>query len=39
MMLDKGTRLGVYEIQSAIGAGGIGEVYGLVTPDSIGMSR
>jgi len=27
MMLDKGTRLGVYEIQSAIGAGGMGEVY------------
>src|SRR5262245_13593305 len=26
-MLDKGTRLGVYEIQSAIGAGGMGEVY------------
>jgi serine/threonine protein kinase len=26
-MLDRGTRLGVYEIQSAIGAGGMGEVY------------
>jgi eukaryotic-like serine/threonine-protein kinase len=26
-MLDRSTRLGVYEIQSAIGAGGMGEVY------------
>jgi Tol biopolymer transport system component/predicted Ser/Thr protein kinase len=27
MMLEKGTHLGVYEIQSAIGVGGFGEVY------------
>ena len=27
MPLDPGARLGVYEIQSAIGAGGMGEVY------------
>ncbi len=27
MLLGPGTRLGPYEIQSAIGAGGMGEVY------------
>lgn len=27
MPLSPGTRLGLYEIQSAIGAGGMGEVY------------
>jgi len=27
MPLEAGTRLGTYEIQSAIGAGGMGEVY------------
>jgi serine/threonine protein kinase len=27
MALEAGTRLGVYEIRSALGAGGMGEVY------------
>lgn len=29
-MLEAGTRLGVYDIHSALGAGGMGEVYSLV---------
>ena len=33
MSLTSGTRLGPYEIQSALGAGGMGEVYGLEESD------
>ena len=39
MTLATGTRLGPYEIQSALGAGGMGEVYGRVTPSSTATSR
>ena len=38
MPLSAGTRLGPYEIQSLIGAGGMGEVIALSTPASIGPS-
>jgi eukaryotic-like serine/threonine-protein kinase len=33
MALASGTKLGPYEIQSLLGAGGMGEVYGAHDPD------
>jgi len=34
MLLSPGVRLGSYEIESAVGAGGMGEVYKRAIPDS-----